>query len=65
VQFKIGVFKGFSKGELQAIWDNREIYRGQYIRYVHQKYGQIDRPRQPRGLEIAPTMDGFRDPSDM
>lgn len=57
IQFRIGVFKGFNKSELQAIWNARDDYLGHYMRYHYVLYGAKDRPRHPRGYAFRDSMD--------
>lgn len=62
--FKVGVFKGFDKSQLKAIWDQlhgqpaTSNVLGQLLKYQYVLYGAKERPRHPRGI-------GFRSPEDM
>lgn len=60
VPFNIGVFKGFSKEQLQDIWNNREdpVWKTRLARFQYQAVGVKDAPRQPR-------LTGFRDRMDL
>ena len=55
---KIGTFKGFTKTELKAIWDERERHLGRLFKFKYMDIGIKDAPRHPVGL-------GFRDPMDL
>lgn len=55
--FKIGVFKGFPKTELQEIWYRRGEYLGLWCKYKYVLYGAKDRPRHPRGVGFRHRID--------
>jgi len=54
----IGVFSGFSKEDLQKIWNSRDQFIGQYLKIKYMGIGSDQSPRTPVAL-------GFRDPIDM
>lgn len=58
VEFQIGMFKGLTSAEKQAIWDGRDGYTGLIVKYSHFGHGAIDKPRHSKFL-------GFRDPRDI
>lgn len=60
IPFKIGVFKGFSKAELQDIWNNRhdEVWNTRLAKYTYCEVGVKEAPRHPRGI-------GFRSVNDV
>ena len=55
VQFKIGT--GFDNVTRQDIWDNREKYMGQLVKFKHQPHGQKDAPRCPVFLGFRSIID--------
>lgn len=56
--FNCGTIKGGTIAMRQTIWDNPNAYMGKIVTYKYQKYGSIDKPRQP-------IVKGFRDENDM
>jgi DNA ligase-1 len=54
---KVGVFKGFTKADLQNIWDNREKFLGKLMKIKYTDVGSDQAPRTPVAL-------GFRDEID-
>jgi|SRR5579864_102235 len=58
VEFQIGMFKGLTMEDKQAIWDDRERYLGKYVKYGYFSHGVVDLPRHSKFL-------GWRDPADM
>jgi DNA ligase-1 len=48
----------FTYLERKFIWDNRDKFLGEFLKFRHFPHGQKDKPRQPRAL-------GFRDKMDM
>lgn len=55
-QFNIGT--GFTDAEREHIWDNREKYHGQLVKFKYFPVGGYDAPRHP-------VFAGFRDRSDV
>lgn len=55
---RVGTFRGFTKPELKAIWDERDKYLSRIFKIKYMAIGIKDAPRHPVGL-------GFRDPMDM
>ena len=55
--FKAAPGKGFDAKKRQEIWDNKEAYIGKIATVKYQKYGSIDRPRQPNVIKIRPMWD--------
>lgn len=55
---KVGVFKGFTKEDLQNIWNKRDQFLGRPLKIKYMLIGSDEAPRTPRAL-------GFRDPIDM
>lgn len=45
---KVGIFKGISKADLQAIWDVKETYLGKLCTIRYQAHGMKDLPRSAR-----------------
>lgn len=58
VELKIGTGKGLTNELRQQVWDNRDAYLGQLVKYKFQKTGTKDAPRLPIFL-------GFRHPEDV
>lgn len=58
IDFEIGMFKGLTSEEKQAIWDNRDDYLGKLVKYQHFAHGAVDKPRHSKFL-------GWRDRSDL
>lgn len=58
IEFQIGMFKGLSSEEKQAIWDNRDDFMGKLVKYQHLAHGAVDKPRHSKFL-------GWRDRADM
>jgi len=58
VEFSVGTGQGLTQELRQQIWDNREAYLGQTVKYKYQAQGVKDKPRCPVWL-------GFRDKRDM
>ncbi len=56
--FNCGTIIGGTIAFRKEVWENQDKYLGKIVKYKYQKYGSIDKPRQPR-------MKGFRDLSDM
>lgn len=54
---KIGVFSGFTKEDLQNIWNKREKFMGAQMKIKYMGIGSDQAPRTPVAL-------GFRDPMD-
>lgn len=57
-EFKIGNGPGLDDSLRSEIWNNRDKYKGQTVRYQWFKYGAYDKPRFPQFI-------GLRDPDDM
>lgn len=55
---KVGVFKGFTKEDLQNIWNKRDQFLGRKMKIKYMLVGSDVAPRTPRAL-------GFRDEKDM
>lgn len=55
VEFSVGT--GFDDLQRNTLWSTRSLLEGRVIKYKHQPYGQVDKPRFPVFL-------GFRDKSD-
>ena len=58
VEFRCGMFKGFSANYKKQLWDNRDKIMGKIFKYSHFPIGAKDKPRHPKGL-------GFRDKIDL
>lgn len=58
VEFQIGMFKGLTMEDKQAIWNDRGHYLGKIVKYGFFSHGVVDLPRHSKFL-------GWRDPSDM
>lgn len=56
-EIKIGVFKGYSKLELQEIWKRQDEYLGRLVKYIYVLYGSKDRPRHSRAVGFRHKMD--------
>ena len=56
VEFSVGT--GFDDIQRSTLWATRSLIIGRIIKYKHQPYGQVDKPRFPVFL-------GFRDKSDL
>jgi len=56
--FNCGTIIGSTLAMRKDIWDNKEKYLGQVVKYKYQAYGSLEKPRQPR-------IQGFRDKSDI
>jgi len=57
LEYKVGVFKGYSKADLQEMWNVRETLLGQLAKIRYKPYGVKDRPRHPRFIGIRARMD--------
>lgn len=57
VQFRIGIFKGFSKAELQELWNKRRMLGGAIVKYASLKHGVKDKPRHARLLGFRSKID--------
>jgi DNA ligase-1 len=57
-QIRIGTGKGLTDALRQKVWNDRDSYLGQYVKYKFQKIGSKDGPRLPIFL-------GFRHPEDL
>ena len=57
LSFKAAPGRGFDAKKRQEIWDNRHEYIGKIATVKYQRYGSIDRPRQPNVIKIRPTWD--------
>lgn len=58
IEFEIGMFKGLSSEDKQAIWDNRDDFMGKLVKYQHLAHGAVDKPRHSKFL-------GWRDRADL
>lgn len=58
VEFLIGMFKGLTNGDKQAIWNNQDAFLGKIVKYQHLAHGAIDKPRHSKFI-------GWRDRRDM
>lgn len=52
IKTKVGIFKGFSKAELQEIWRDRMAYLGGFAKIRYQAYGIKEKPRSARLIAI-------------
>ena len=57
VEFNIGMFKGLTAEDKQAIWNDRGKYEGKMVKYSHFPVGAVEKPRHPKFI-------GFRAKSD-
>jgi DNA ligase-1 len=55
---KVGVFSGFTKEDLRAIWNHKERFLGQLMKIKYMGIGSDKAPRTPVAL-------GFRNPIDL
>lgn len=58
VEFSIGIFKGYTKEDLQEMWDNRDNLIGKIAKFKYFPQGIKDKPRFPAFLT-------FRDEEDI
>jgi len=58
VEFEVGTGLGLTQELRKEIWENKDKYLGEYIKYKYQKIGMKDKPRSPIWL-------GFRAKEDM
>jgi DNA ligase-1 len=56
--FKVGMGVGLTHALRQYVWDHKEEFLGEFIKYKYQAVGVLDLPRQPKYM-------GFRDKRDM
>lgn len=58
IEFEIGMFKGLSSDDKQTIWNNRDDFMGELVKYQHLAHGAVDKPRHSKFL-------GWRSRADM
>lgn len=58
VEFQIGMFKGLTLADKQAIWDAQGEHMGKIVKYQHFSHGAVDLPRHSKFI-------GFRSALDM
>lgn len=54
IEFNIGGGDGLDDSLRKEVWDNKEKYLGQTIRYEHFAYGGYDKPRHPKFICFRP-----------
>ncbi len=55
--FKASMGRGFNDLIKKAVWDNKEAFIGVTATVKYQKYGSINKPRQPKVIKLRPKWD--------